>query len=188
MVEECRESAFTNNAAPQYDASPGTHENVPKAESGMTFTLDSFPIRTIAHWIPASRQVLSDAPMLQGHLESRLLYGLALEEEEQLLTGDGSGANINGLVTQATEYDRGVSNDTKLDCLATKGGKKAWKGDKEFVLDFLETEKVLTVHGSGFGADYGSGHLRVVLLPDIPILETALDRLERFIRARGAQP
>ncbi len=74
----------------------------------------------------------------------------------------------------------------KLDCLATKGGKKAWKGDKEFVLDFLNTEKVLCVHGSGFGAQYGSGHMRVVLLPDTPILGTAFDRLERFIRARGA--
>ena len=74
----------------------------------------------------------------------------------------------------------------KITALETAKGKKAWKGDKEFVLDFLNTEKVLTVHGSGFGQDYGSGHLRIVMLPDIPILQTALDRLERFIRVRGA--
>jgi aspartate/methionine/tyrosine aminotransferase len=74
----------------------------------------------------------------------------------------------------------------RLDCLATPAGKKAWKGDKEFVLDFLRTEKVLTVHGSGFDPTYGAGHFRLVILPDIPILETAFDRLERFIRARGA--
>lgn len=74
----------------------------------------------------------------------------------------------------------------RIEALATKGGRKAWKGDKEFVLDFLRTEKVLTVHGSGFGAEAGKGHLRIVILPDIPILETAFERLERFVKARGA--
>lgn len=72
----------------------------------------------------------------------------------------------------------------RIDALATPKGRKAWKGDKEFVLDFLRTEKVLTVHGSGFGAQYGSGHLRMVILPDIPVLETALDRLESFLARR----
>jgi len=52
------------------------------------------------------------------------------------------------------------------------------------VLDFLRTQKVLTVHGSGFGPQYGAGHFRIVLLPDIPILDTAFDRLESFLRTR----
>jgi alanine-synthesizing transaminase len=72
----------------------------------------------------------------------------------------------------------------RLDVLATPAGRKAWKGDKEFVLDFLRTENVLTVHGSGFDPEYGSGHFRVVILPDIPILETAFARLESFLRTR----
>jgi alanine-synthesizing transaminase len=74
----------------------------------------------------------------------------------------------------------------RIDALDTPAGRAAWKGDKEFVLDFLRTEKVLTVHGSGFDPEYGSGHFRIVILPDIPILQTAFERLERFLRARGA--
>ncbi|MEK6985645.1 MAG: aminotransferase class I/II-fold pyridoxal phosphate-dependent enzyme [Candidatus Thermoplasmatota archaeon] len=72
----------------------------------------------------------------------------------------------------------------RVDALATPAGRKAWAGDKEFVLDFLRTEKVLAVHGSGFDATAGAGHFRIVILPDIPILETAFDRLERFLQTR----
>lgn len=52
--------------------------------------------------------------------------------------------------------------------------------DKEFVLELLKSKGVLTVHGSGFGTQYGSGHFRMVFLPDIPVLEGALDKIEEF--------
>ncbi|MGI0086658.1 MAG: aminotransferase class I/II-fold pyridoxal phosphate-dependent enzyme [Nitrosotalea sp.] len=52
--------------------------------------------------------------------------------------------------------------------------------DKEFVLDLLKSKGVLTVHGSGFGTQYGSGHFRMVFLPEIPVLEQALDKIEEF--------
>jgi alanine-synthesizing transaminase len=74
----------------------------------------------------------------------------------------------------------------RIDALSTPRGKATWKGDKEFVLDFLRTKNVLTVHGSGFDPHYGAGHLRLVILPDIPILETAFERLEAFLKERGA--
>jgi alanine-synthesizing transaminase len=70
----------------------------------------------------------------------------------------------------------------RITALGTPKGKARWANDKEFVLDFLRTEKVLTVHGSGFDPHYGKGHLRLVILPDVPVLETAYDRLERFLR------
>ena len=73
----------------------------------------------------------------------------------------------------------------KIDALETPKGQERWKGDKEFVLDFLRKEKVLTVHGSGFDPHYGKGHLRLVILPDVPVLETAFDRLERFLQAKA---
>ncbi len=61
-------------------------------------------------------------------------------------------------------------------------GISKYKGnDKGFVLDLLRQEKVLLVHGSGFG-HYGQDHFRLVYLPPIPILSEALDRIERFVR------
>ncbi len=56
-----------------------------------------------------------------------------------------------------------------------------YKSDKEFVLDLLKSKGVLTVHGSGFGTQYGSGHFRMVFLPEIPVLEQALDKIEEFV-------
>ncbi|HJT09427.1 MAG TPA: aminotransferase class I/II-fold pyridoxal phosphate-dependent enzyme [Candidatus Nitrosotalea sp.] len=56
-----------------------------------------------------------------------------------------------------------------------------YSSDKEFVLELLKSKGVLTVHGSGFGTQYGNGHFRMVFLPDIPVLENALDRIEEFL-------
>ena len=53
--------------------------------------------------------------------------------------------------------------------------------DKEFVIDLLKSKGILTVHGSGFGTQYGSGHFRMVFLPEINVLEPALDKIEEFV-------
>lgn len=79
-------------------------EGALKPESAMTLELKSVPMRVIAHWIPASRQILDDAPQLEGEINSELLYGLAVKEEAQLLFGDGTGQNLSGMVPQAVPY------------------------------------------------------------------------------------
>ena len=53
--------------------------------------------------------------------------------------------------------------------------------DKEFVLELLKQKGVLTVHGSGFGTQYGNGHFRLVFLPDMDVLNSALDKIEDFV-------
>lgn len=114
-IEYVRESGYTNNANV-------VSENPinPKPESNITFALESAPVVTIAHWIRASKQVLSDIPMLQSYIDNRLRYGLALKEEQQLLKGSGVGLNINGVYTQAVNYvNPGVTvqDETSLDRL-----------------------------------------------------------------------
>lgn len=58
---------------------------------------------------------------------------------------------------------------------------KRWKSDADFVIDLLRSTGVLTVHGSGFGKQYGFGHFRIVYLPPLEMLEEAMDRLESFM-------
>ncbi|MCH8085666.1 MAG: aminotransferase class I/II-fold pyridoxal phosphate-dependent enzyme [Thaumarchaeota archaeon] len=53
--------------------------------------------------------------------------------------------------------------------------------DKEFVTKLLETKGVLTVHGSGFGKQYGSGHFRLVYLSSLDILDSAMNKIEEFV-------
>ena len=55
------------------------------------------------------------------------------------------------------------------------------KNDKDFVLKLLHEEHVLVVHGSGFSAEMGSGHFRLVYLANESVLNEAFDRIERFL-------
>jgi HK97 family phage major capsid protein len=47
--------------------------------------------------------------MLQSYIEGRLRWGLAAEEESQLLMGAGTGTDLNGIYTQAVTYDPAIS-------------------------------------------------------------------------------
>lgn len=120
LVERATEATYTSNAGVQGgDVSPtGSGEGSLKNESNMTFSLASTPIVTLAHFIVASRQILGDAPMLQMHLENRLLYGLNLKEETQFLTGDGTAGGMVGITSSAAAFAGGATNQTRLDTLA----------------------------------------------------------------------
>ncbi|MFV2061707.1 MAG: phage major capsid protein [Gammaproteobacteria bacterium] len=104
LIEFVRENVFSNAAGPQVGGSPQQFENVTKPQSGITFTLENEPVQTISHWIPASKQVLDDSAGLQAFISGRLMYGLKLEEERQLLHGTSANGQLNGIVTQATAY------------------------------------------------------------------------------------
>lgn len=117
LIEFVKENVFTNNAA--IVQAGGAYENITKPESAITFVMATAPVITIAHWIPASRQVLADASMLRGYIGNRLTYGLAFVEEDEILNGDGSAGHLNGLMTQAAAYAGAgaVSLDQQLDTL-----------------------------------------------------------------------
>lgn len=102
-VEVMRELAFTNSAAPQ------AGQLAAKAESNITFEQEVYKVQTIAHWLPASRQILSDVPRLRGYIDQRLMYGLDLAFDTQLLFGDGLGQNFKGLMVDADVSDIGAS-------------------------------------------------------------------------------
>ncbi len=54
------------------------------------------------------------------------------------------------------------------------------KNDQQMVLDFLKQEKVLLVQGTGFNWPKPD-HFRIVTLPHVEDLETAIGRFERFL-------
>lgn len=99
-IEFLRESGFVNNA----DFVKENPTN-PKPESDITFESDIANVQTIAHWIPAPKQVLDDVAMLTSYLSGRLIDGLKLKEEQALLYGTGSGVTIKGINTQASAFN-----------------------------------------------------------------------------------
>ena len=110
-VQIFRELAFTNNAGFQ-PAPPATGENAgklqAKPQSDITFESDTVTVETIAHYIIASRQILSDAPRLRAYIDQRLVYGLNLKMDEQILYGDGTGQNFTGLLVDNAVQDVGA--------------------------------------------------------------------------------
>jgi HK97 family phage major capsid protein len=97
MIEYVKETGFTNNAGM-------VPEGTRKPESTIKFDKIATTPKVIAHYMKASRQILSDAAQLASIIDQRLRYGLALKEEDQLLNGDGTGENLLGIIPQATAY------------------------------------------------------------------------------------
>lgn len=96
-LEYVKETGFVNNAGM-------VAEGGAKPQSDMKLDLVSTSARVIAHYMKASRQAMDDIAQLQSLIDNRLRYGLAYKEEGQLLNGDGTGQNLNGIIPQATAY------------------------------------------------------------------------------------
>ncbi|RWC28818.1 phage major capsid protein [Mesorhizobium sp.] len=111
-VEYARMVTRTNNAAV-------VAENTQKAESAYAWEPRDAPVRTIAHWVPVSRNAMDDIPQLQGEIDGELRYGLELVEENEILKGDGTGQHILGLVPEATAYAPAFApaDETDIDTL-----------------------------------------------------------------------
>ena len=88
-----------------------------KPTSNVTFTTQTDRVKKIAVWMPVTDEALDDVPQLMAYLQELLRYDLKLEEERQILKGDGTGENLNGLMTQATVYDATLTKagDTAID-------------------------------------------------------------------------
>lgn len=93
-----RETGFTNNAAAQ------NGEGNKKAQSNLKYDEQTVNVATLAHFIKVSRQVFDDAPQLSSQINGRLMYGLQLVEEQQILNGDGQNGNLKGIIPQATAF------------------------------------------------------------------------------------
>jgi HK97 family phage major capsid protein len=87
--------------------------------NNVALNLVSTPVRTIAHFMKASRQIMDDAPMLQSYIDGRLRFGLQYVEELELLSGDGTGQHLHGIIPQATAYAAPFAPDlpTTIDTL-----------------------------------------------------------------------
>lgn len=109
-IEYIVETGFTNAAA----IAP---EKSLKPQSDIAFDIESATVKTLAHWIPATRQIIADATQLRNYVDNRLMYGLALTEETQILYGDGVGDNIQGIMTNPNIQNSGgvLGGDSLVD-------------------------------------------------------------------------
>jgi len=96
-IDYVKQTTRTNNAAV-------VAEGAQKPTSVYVWTMVNAPVRVIAHLAKLTRQAIDDVVQLKGEVDSEMRYGLALAEEGELLSGDGTGQHLTGLNTNATAY------------------------------------------------------------------------------------
>lgn len=122
-VEYAEQTSRTNNAAPVAEFTGGNFGLKP--ESTMAFELKTAAVKTIAHWVAVSRNILRDAPRLRDTIDIDLTEGLRVVLENEIVSGSGSGEHFRGITnatgiltrTQGTGSPRGLSGDTVADTL-----------------------------------------------------------------------
>lgn len=110
-VDSFREASWVNSAA---EASHGSA----KKESDITFEPYTVNIRTVAHWIKVTNQLLADAPAIAAYIDTRLRDGLAQRVDAQLVNGNGTSPNLSGLTDSGnfTAYTP-TSDDNLVDAI-----------------------------------------------------------------------
>lgn len=89
-----------------------TAEASAKAEVTMQFEQVDAPVRKITAWVPATTEILGDAPTLRGYIDNRLAYMVLLREEVQVLNGNGTAPNLRGILqTTGIQTQSAVNND-----------------------------------------------------------------------------
>ncbi|MBZ3909418.1 phage major capsid protein [Streptomyces acidiscabies] len=88
-----------------------------KPKSGpFVFDLITTTLKTVAHWVPITRQAADDNSQLMGYINGRLTYGLEYKMDREILTGNGT-TEMQGILTTPGigSYQPGVgSTDVKL--------------------------------------------------------------------------
>lgn len=112
-VEYLRETGSVRVAGQQ------TAEGADKPEADFTFELKRADCQTFAHWTQLSRQVFSDQPALSGFLQDRLMQGVWLKLEQQIINGTGTAPQLSGILDSGnfTPYSSGSPADgvSKID-------------------------------------------------------------------------
>jgi HK97 family phage major capsid protein len=130
---------FVKVSTPMSIASPVAEGSV-KPQNAVAFTAASEKVRTIATWIPATRQVLDDFTELRAYIDGALRYAVDKDEEIELLSGDSTGEHLHGLIPQATAFSTSLLTASagyqRLDLIATAIGQiaSAAETDPTFVV------------------------------------------------------
>ena len=97
VIPYLQEAGFTNNAAV-------VAEGGLKPQSELTFEEKNLVMKKLAHHFRISEEALDDVDALESYIRERGLWGLRFREEEQLISGNGSATQPDGLLMQSTAY------------------------------------------------------------------------------------
>lgn len=121
---------FDNQACPTAGDYTGG-DFAAKAESNMTMVGVTESVETIAHFIEVSRRALREQAELDQVINNRLLQGLLVRENQQLLYGTGASNQLQGITTetgvQTRNWSAGETGDNRADAIH-RGLVDIWTG------------------------------------------------------------
>jgi HK97 family phage major capsid protein len=94
LVRYLKETVATNAAA-------AVAEGAAKPASTLNFAAVDEPVKKVATTLKVTDELFADVPALRSYVDNRLMLFVQIQEEAQLASGSGSGANITGLLNRS---------------------------------------------------------------------------------------
>lgn len=101
-IEYARVTSDSVNAAAEVAEATSVSTGL-KPESTLVTEAVEDTVKTIAHWLPATKQVLQDAPQMRAVIDAFLRGGVEDRLARQVLNGDGLSGRIKGLNNRVDE-------------------------------------------------------------------------------------
>jgi HK97 family phage major capsid protein len=110
LVRLVKETTTTNSVA-------ATSEGAAYGAVKIEVSPFDWPVRDITGLLPVTEDLLSDIPAMSSYLSMRLSKFVQLAEEQELVSGDGTGNHLFGLLEAADTTTRDQDSDTLEDAV-----------------------------------------------------------------------
>lgn len=84
-----------------------TAEGAAKSQADFNLVLASATVRKVTSYIKASKEMLDDIPLMESEINQELTQLIDLKIDEQVLSGDGTGQNLTGILENAVAFAAG---------------------------------------------------------------------------------
>ena len=79
-------------------------EGATKPQADFDLVEASCEVKKVAAWIKVSKEMVDDISFMRGEINNELIEIVELKLDQQLLSGDGTGDNLNGLLSYAQPF------------------------------------------------------------------------------------
>lgn len=155
----------TSSAAPTTGASSGAALTLNpgggyKPEGSWAYERRTATVKTIAEWVPATKRALADVGQLEGLINDELRTDILEAEETQILSGNGTGENLTGILSTSGIQTQAFATDlfTSVRKGITKARTVGRVNPSAILMNPADLETVdLTRENGATGAYFGAG-------------------------------
>lgn len=104
------ETTFTNSAAE-------VSEGATYAQSTIVYTERTSNVRKIGHYLPVTDEQIEDVPLVQGLVDSQLLFGVRQRLDGQIFNGNGIAPNLTGILNASNLQTQAKGSDPGPDAI-----------------------------------------------------------------------